>query len=164
MKALALGLLVFATTAASASEPGPWRRLWGWGPDPARDKYEELFDAEYPRRSYDPFNRSFPFEDVRNFNRQFDLRAAGVSQTVKEEGTSVTLSVLWPGSGAQGLEVLVQEGAVRLTPEGADEPAGRFRFRARGASQLFVPVPLGARSATARISRSGDEVRVVFDR
>jgi HSP20 family molecular chaperone IbpA len=162
---LALALLALALPAA-ASEPGPWRRLWGWGPDPLRDKYEELFDVQYPWRSYDPFNRVMPFEDVRHFNRQVDMRAAGAAQRVTEDERTVTLSIVWPGSAEEAMDVVVHEGLVRLTPSAAQaaQGASRYRFRARGSRQLATPVPARAKASTASISRVGDEIRVVFEK
>ena len=159
--ALVLGLL----GPARASDPGPWRSLEGWGSDPLRDKYEELFDRPYPARSYDWFNRSHPFEDVRNFNREFDLRAAGVSQRVEESDNQVALVVTWPGSAELPLNVTVDGGVVRLAPAAAAaENSGKYRFRAANAQQLETPVPPHAKDGTAKVTRDGDSIRVAFDR
>lgn len=161
LAAAALGSAVFA----GASEPGPWRRLWGWGSDPARDKYEELFDSRYPSRPYDPFNRSMPFEDVQHFNRQFDLRAAGASQRVLEQDGTVTLVIEWPGSAALPLDVAVAEGLVRVVPGRPDgETPSGYRFRARRSRELSTPVPARAKASSAKISREGDAIRVAFER
>lgn len=160
--ALGLGL---SAQARAASDPGTWRDLNAWGSDPLRDKYEELFDRKYPARSYDWFNRSHPFEDVQNFNREFELRAAGVSQRVEEAGGQVALIVDWPGSAALALDVSVDGGLVRLKPApAAAESSGKYRFRAANAQQLETPVPPHAKEGSAKVTRAGDSIRVAFDR
>lgn len=160
---LAALTLAFAVSAR-ASDPGPMRRLFGWGSDPLRDKYEELFDQKFPARGYDPFNRLRPFDDVQAFNRAFDQRTDGVSRLEERTDTQVVLTVTWPGSADQAIDVDVRNGLVRLVPSRGTEAAGKWRFRSAMSQEVELEVPKDAAGTTARVTREGDRFRIVFDR
>lgn len=158
-------LAVLCAAAVSAAPPDQWRQLWGHGEDPTATKYEELFGQPYQPRPFDIFNRSHPFYEVQEFNRAFDLRAAGVSWKVDEAADGLVLSIYWPGSAAKPLDVAVERGFVRARPSPPPpEQNGAYRFYAADSRQIQVPVPDAAKADTAKMSREGDVVRVRFDR
>ena len=160
---LAALTLAFAVSAR-ASDPGPMRRLFGWGSDPLRDKYEELFDQKFPARGYDPFNRLRPFDDVRAFNRAFDQRTDGVSRLVKSTDDQVIMVVTWPGSADQEIDVDVRRGLVTLRPSKGVEATGGWRFRSAMTHEVELEVPQDAIGSTARTTREGDHIRIAFNR
>ena len=151
-----------AGVACQAATPDPWREIWGWGDDPLRVEYEQLFDAPFPARPYDVFHRSHPFYEVQQFNHAFDLRAAGVSYRVEEARDGVTLLVTWPGSGERAVDVSVNDGYVRLKPSALPSSSSPYRFRAAHAEDLLVPVPPSAKPESAKVAREGETVRVTF--
>lgn len=162
---LPLGALALSLAApARASDPGVQRRLFGWGSDPLRDKYEELFDQKFPARGYDPFNRLRPFDDVQAFNRAFDQRTDGVSNLVERTDQQVVMTVTWPGSADQAIDVDVRNGLVRLVPSRGTEATGRWRFRSAMSRQVELEVPKDAAGTTAKVSREGDQFRIAFER
>ena len=160
MKTLLL-LLTFLTWPARADDP--WREIWGWGQDPLHDKYEERFDKPFQPLPYDVFHRMHPFYEVQAFNREFDRRAAGVTTRVEGGPSGVNLLVVWPGSGAQAVDVKVERGLVRFASQ-PPPAASPYHFRAGRAQALDVPVPPGADPKTAHVTRDGDVIRVAFSR
>jgi len=166
--AVSCGLLAAALLAgglaASAAPADPWRELWGDGEDPTATKYEELFGQPYRPRPFDLFNRSRPFYEVQEFNRAFDLRVAGVSWRVDDVPDGVVLSIYWPGSAAEPLDVTVERGFVRARPSPAPQRNGAYRFYAADSRQVEVPIPEAARGESAKMSREADVIRVHFDR
>ncbi len=164
----ALGLLAClaaAGRAAAQSQYDPWRQIWGYGQDPLRAKYQELFDEPFPARPYDLFHRGHPFYEVQQFNRAFDLRTAGVSWQVDESQKGLTLSVYWPGSAEKTLDVKIAHGLVRVLPSPRTSyHNGPYRFYAAESRAIEVPVPNEADASSARVTRAGDLIRVDFDK
>jgi HSP20 family molecular chaperone IbpA len=153
-------LLLAAAVSAAATQADAWRAAEDLGPDPTHEKYEELFDAAYPARRFDPFGRLHPFEEVRAFNRGFDRRAAGVATRVTEEGRAVAVEIEWPGSAPRPIDVRVAGRSILLRAA-APGRGSAYRFVA-GAKEIVVDLPRGAKPESARVERSGDVVRVTF--
>lgn len=165
MISLKSAALAAALAGLAVSSAGEEFNIWGQGGDPLLEKYEELFDKPFPSRSFDAFNRLRPFADVQEFNRQFDLRAAGVWSRVDEEPGRVLLLVSLPDSAGRALDVSVEGRMVRFRMGTPDPVAiGPWRFRSARPRQRELPVPAAANASGAQVFREGDLVRVIFPR
>lgn len=166
------GECVYRNLCSADAKPGPYRSddrtPYGkvrefffpeMGVDPMRRKYEELFGHPYPPPGNQQFEASSPFSEVRRFNDAFDRAVAGERTVLSSNGNQLTVAIVLPNSEKKDLRVFVNEERILLSLATPAPPSPYYIVRRQ---ELSIPSPDGVDPSTAKIDRTGDEIRISF--